>query len=143
MTDWSRDTERAMLQENVEIVRQLLAHWKRNDWRGGRELVDDDCEVVFSTSWFPDAGAYRVGREALRAWTNFNEAWKEIEVSVERVVDVGEHVIALVRLRGRGLASGVSVDAQVGAIFAVRDTKIVRYELTDRQDALEAAGLSE
>jgi hypothetical protein len=37
----------------------------------------------------------------------------------------------------------VSVDAQVGAIFAVRDTKIVRYELTDRQDALEAAGLRE
>ena len=127
----------------MEIVRQLLEHWKRGDWRGGRELVDDDCEVVFSTSWFPDAGAYSVGREALRAWINFTEAWEEFEVGVEQIVGTGEHVVTLVRLRGRGRASGVDVDAEVGAVFALRDGKIVRYELTDRQEALEAAGLRE
>jgi ketosteroid isomerase-like protein len=129
-----------MSQQNVETVRQLLEYWERGDWSGGRELVDDDCEVVFSASWFPDAGAYSVGREALRAWTSFTEAWEEIEVSPEQITDMGEQVVALVRLHGRGLASGANVDAKVGAIFGLRDGRIVRYELTDRQDALEAAG---
>jgi ketosteroid isomerase-like protein len=128
-----------MSQQNVETVRRLLEHWKRGDWSGGRELVADDCEVVFSTSWFPDAGAYSVGREALRAWLSFTEAWEEIEVGVEQVTDMGEQVVALVRLRGRGRASGANVDAKVGGIFTLRDGRIVRYELTDRQDALEAA----
>jgi ketosteroid isomerase-like protein len=99
--------------ENVEIVRQLLGHWQRGDWRGGRDLVDDDCKVVFSTSWFPDAGAYSVGREALRAWINFTEAWEEIEVGVGQIVDMGEQVVALVGLRGRGRAGpAVSMSMQ-------------------------------
>jgi hypothetical protein len=31
----------------------------------------------------------------------------------------------------------------VGTVFTIRDRRIVRYELTDRNVALEAAGLSE
>jgi ketosteroid isomerase-like protein len=126
-------------QRNVEIVGQLLDCWQRADWGGGRDLVDDECKVVFSTSWFPDAGAYSVGRDALDAWIDFTEAWDELGIGVERITDLGEQVVALIRISGRGLASGASVDAHVGAIFALRDGKIVRYELTDRQDALEAA----
>jgi uncharacterized protein len=132
-----------MSQENVEIVRELFEHWERGDWGGGRELFDDNCEVVFSTSWFPDAGAYGVGREALRAWIAFTDAFEEFRVVVEQIVEAGEHVVALVWNRGRGRVSGADVDAKVGAVFTLRDGKIVRYELTDRREALEAAGLSE
>jgi ketosteroid isomerase-like protein len=132
-----------MSQENVEVVRRLMDHWERGDWRGGRELFANDCEIVFSTSWFPDAGTYKVGWEAVRAWTDFTDAWEEFEVGVDQIVDAGEYVVALVRNRGRGRASGADVDAEVGGVFTVRDGKIVRADLTDRQRALEAAGLRE
>lgn len=67
-----------MSEENVEIVRRLFEQWEQGDWSGGRALFDDDCEVVFTTSAFPDAGAYHVGGEALRAWIRFTEADRQV-----------------------------------------------------------------
>ena len=62
---------------------------------------------------------------------------------VDRIIDAGEHVVVLTRIRARGRASGADVDAKVGAIFTLRDAKIVRYVLTDSREALEAVGLPE
>jgi ketosteroid isomerase-like protein len=132
-----------MSQENVEVVRQLFELWEGGDWGGGSEFFDDSCEVVFSPLFFPDAGAYSVGREALRAWMNFIEAFETFATEVEQIVDAGERVVVLSWIRGRGRISGADVDAKVGVVLTFRDEKIVRYELTDRRQALEAAGLRE
>jgi ketosteroid isomerase-like protein len=138
-----RDTGLAMSEENVEVVRQVLEHWERHEWAGGRELYDDHCEVVFSTDWLPDPGAYVIGREALGAWISFLDSFEELTIGVDRIVDAGKSVVALSWIRARGRASGAAVDAKVGCIFTVRDGKVVRYELTDRHEALEATGLLE
>jgi ketosteroid isomerase-like protein len=133
-----------MSEENVEIVRQLWKHWERGDWRGGRDLMIDECEFVFSTSWFPDAGVYTAGPEAVDAWIAFTEAFEEFATGADQIIEAGEEgVVALAWLRGRGRASGAGVDAKTGAIFTLRDGKIVRCELTGRRKALEAAGLRE
>ena len=132
-----------MSEENVEIVRQLFDHWERGDWAAGRELFGDGCEVIFSTSAFPDPGSYTLGRGALRAWTTFTGEFEDFATGADRIIDAGEQVIALAWIRGRGRASGADVNSKVGAVFNLRDGKIVRYELTDRSEALEAAGLSE
>ena len=139
----ARDTAQAMSEENVEIVRELFGYWERGDWGGGRELMVEDCEIILSTSWFPDAGSYNVGPEALNAWIAFTEAFDELATGPEQIIDVGDAVVALAWLRGRGRVSGAEVDAKTGAIFTLRDGKIVRCELADRQKALEAAGLRE
>jgi ketosteroid isomerase-like protein len=97
----------------------------------------------FSTSRFPDAGAYGVGREALRAWMNFIEAFETFATEVEQSIDAGDRVVVLSLIRGRGRISGADVDAKVGVVLTFRDEKIVRYELTDRRQALKAAGLRE
>ena len=127
-----------MSQENVEVVHHVFEHWERGDWGWGREFFDDSCEVVLSTSWFPDAGTYRVGREALGAWLGFTDSFETFATRVDRIIDAGEHVVVLTRIRARGRASGADVDAKVGAIFTLLDAKIVRYVLTDSREALEA-----
>jgi ketosteroid isomerase-like protein len=133
-----------MSEGNAEVVRQLWKHWERGDWRGGRDLMVDECEFVFSASWFPDAGAYNAGPEALNAWIAFTEAFEELAAGADQIIEAGEEgVVALAWLRGRGRASGAGVDAKTGAIFTLRDRKIVRCEFTGRAEALEAAGLSE
>jgi ketosteroid isomerase-like protein len=132
-----------MSQKNVEIVRQLFKHSGRGDWRGGRDLMVDDCEFVFGTSWFPDAGVYNAGPEAVDAWIAFTEAFDELATGADQIIEAGEGVVALAWLRGRGRASGAGVDAKTGAIFTLRDGKIVRCKLTDRGEALEAAGVEE
>jgi ketosteroid isomerase-like protein len=132
-----------MSEANVEIVQKVFDYWERGEWARGRELYEDGCEVVFSTSWFPDAGTYPVGREALAAWVAFVDAFVEFAVGADRIIDVGEQVVALVWLRGRGQSSGADVEADVGAVFTLREGKVTRWEMTDRREALEAAGLRE
>ena len=138
-----RDTAREMSEEDVEVVRRVFEHWERGDFAGGRDLFEDRCEVVFGTSAFPDAGAYSVGREALGAWINFTEAFEEFATGMDEVIDAGERVVALAWIRGRGRVSGAAVDKEVGALFIIRHGKIARFDLVDRPEALEAAGLSE
>ena len=132
-----------MSQENVEVVRRLIEHWEEGDWRWGRDIFDDQCEAVFSASWFPEADHYRVGADALRAWTGFTDAFETFEVRLNRIIDAGDQVVALTHLRARGQASGATVDALTGGIFTLRGGKIVRYVLTDAREALEAVGLRE
>jgi ketosteroid isomerase-like protein len=127
----------------VEIARQLLEHWERGDHGFGRELYDDGCELVFSTSWFPDPGAYRIGADALGAWITFTDAFEQFESGVDQIVEVGEQVVALTHVRGRGRASGAAVAAETAIVITFRKGKVARVELTDRAEALEAAGLRE
>jgi hypothetical protein len=117
-----------MSQENVEVVRRLIEHWQEGDWRWGRDIFDDQCEAVFSASWFPEADHYRVGADALRAQQD------------HRCRRSGRRVDSP---SARGQASGAAVDALTGGIFTLRGGKIVRYVLTDAREALEAVGLRE
>jgi ketosteroid isomerase-like protein len=52
--------------------------------------------------------------------------------------------LAVVRLTGRGVASGVEIDQRFFQVYAVRNGKIIRMvEFVTRDEALEAAGLKE
>jgi ketosteroid isomerase-like protein len=53
-------------------------------------------------------------------------------------------VVVLGRFHGRGIESGVTVEANVAQLMTVRDGKLVRGVLfQNRSDALEAAGLGQ
>jgi len=132
-----------MSQENVDAVRQVCAYWERGEWRASAELFDPRLEVVYSTTAFPDAGTYRGGRVALDAWRRWLEAWEEFSMEVVDVIEDGEGIVALIRLRGRGKESGATVDAEVGVIFDCDRGIIRRMVFCDRQEALEAAGVRE
>jgi ketosteroid isomerase-like protein len=132
-----------MSQENVDVVRRTCAAWERGDWAASAEFFADGVEVVYSSSAFPDSGTYRGGSMALHAWRRWLEAWEEFSMEFVKVIDVGENVVALNRLRGRGKESGATVDADVGVIFDCDRGTIRRMVFCDRQEALEAAGLRE
>jgi ketosteroid isomerase-like protein len=129
-----------MSEENVDAVRQACAAWERGEWDASAELFDPDLEVVYSTSAFPDAGTYRGGRVVLNAWRRWLEAWDEFRMEFVDVIEAGDHIVALNRLRGRGKESGATVDAEVGVIFDCDRGIIRRMVFCDRQEALEAAG---
>jgi ketosteroid isomerase-like protein len=127
-------------QSKVEMVRRLFGYWERGEWPASAELFDPDFEAVFSGTAFPDPGSYRGGRSTLAAWQRWLDAWDEFSMELEETVPAGERVVALNRLRGRGRASGVAVDAEVGCIFECGDGRITRMVFCDRPAALEAAG---
>jgi hypothetical protein len=60
-------------------------------------------------------------------------------------IEVGDKVVRAARVRSRGRGSGAEVGGGgMGAVYTLRDRKIVRYhQLQSRAEALEAAGLEE
>ncbi len=138
-----------MSQENVEVVRRVYDAVARRDAAGVLALYDPAVEV--DGSRLPESrmtgGPHLLrGHEGLRKLTReWNEAWEYAEDHCEELIDAGgEQVIAVVTRRGRGLASGIDVEAHRGGIWTIRNGKVVRTVwFPSVEDALEAVGLSE
>ena len=136
-----------MSQENVEVVRRVYEAAARGDTPSAMALYDPDIELDASrTSRGAMTGRVVRGREAvlacLREWY---EAWESVEDHLEELIDAGDDsVVSIMVQRGRGRASGVEVEDRLGTVWTIRTGKIVRAVwFPSREDALEAAGLSE
>ena len=134
-----------MSQENVEIARRLLALQSQRD-----EAVWDELppEFVFDFSRRLIDPVVLRGRDENRAWLERErQMWERGHLGYEpkELIDAGDKVLALVRVSGRGKASGVEVEAYTWNVVTFRDGMPVEatYFGDDRAAALEAAGLSE
>jgi ketosteroid isomerase-like protein len=79
---------------------------------------------------------------AMRIRNGWLEAWDEMHVDLEQIVEEGDTIVASVHVTGRGKSSGVEVDTRVHLLFKTRDEKIAYiFEHTERAAALAAAGL--
>ena len=58
--------------------------------------------------------------------------------------DLGDGLVAIGRTRNRGKASGVETETPLALVTEIRDGKTISIRAyLDREEALEAAGLSE
>jgi ketosteroid isomerase-like protein len=134
------------------MSRKTLANLKRGYEafnRGDASLAMDLAtpEVEWGTSGtFPGlVGVYR-GPEALPRWMDtIRSAWEKFEVTPDEVVrDEGDVLVVAELQRGNGRGSGVEVVMRVFSVYCFREGKIRRRQaFTEREAALEAAGLSE
>jgi ketosteroid isomerase-like protein len=92
----------------------------------------------------PDFAVHR-GLDDVAAWlTGWIEVFPDMRWDVERIIDAGDQVVALVRMRGRAETTGAEVGTQpYGVVFTVGSGKIVRIEETDTRTALKAVRLEE
>ena len=137
-----------MSRENVELVRRLYHAVARGDTGAVLIAYHPEVEWDFLHSPFRDFlrhDAYR-GHEGVRSFTRerTEDAWADIEDRLEELIDAGEHVVSVVRTRGRGLASGAEVERVHAGIWTIRGGQIVRVAwVGSRDDALEVVGLPE
>ncbi|MGH2926467.1 MAG: nuclear transport factor 2 family protein [Solirubrobacterales bacterium] len=132
-----------MSQENVEIVAGGYEYFAENQDLQ-EEIVDPDFVWDMQTFPWPGTQLYE-GIEGSRTFlAEWIEAWEDWELEVERLLDAGDDVVAIVRQRGRSKASGVPVDMHFAQVWTIRDRKQVRMRMyADPAEALEAVGLSE
>ncbi len=73
-----------------------------------------------------------------------NAAFEGARVEFERFVDVGDDVVVIGTLRGKGHGSRIAVERRQGYVWTIRDGKAIRFEwFNDPAEALEAVGLRE
>jgi ketosteroid isomerase-like protein len=129
---------------NADVVREIYAGWARGDFGVGIEHFHPDIEFV------SELGVDQVtarGREGMRdAWRDQLRNWERWRTSeILELREVGDRVLVVNAVRGRGRHSGVEVEIpDAAAAFRFREGKIVWLLATDRVDlAREAVGLTE
>jgi ketosteroid isomerase-like protein len=134
-----------MSRTNVEIVERLLRMFSDQDIDGMIEAVDSEVEIDYSESDAPDASVYR-GHAACRAFLQGRyEDWEHRSFDAVEIIDAPPNaVIALGRMRGKGRASGVDVEANSVTVWTLRHGKVSQIKLyRTRAEALRAVGLAE
>ena len=108
------------------------------------ELATADFEWLPALTRALDGGGYR-GREGVERFAlDTSENWEDLQTVEAEYRDLGDRVLLLGRLRGRGKGSGAPVDQPYVGIFDFRGDKICRYQVyLDQAEGLWAAGLSE
>jgi uncharacterized protein len=132
-------------QENVDVVRRAYQAWNRGDIDSAAELLSPDIEWHMPSN-LPDPETWQSSAEVRVGIASFLESWEEFRIEVQRYIDAGDRVVALVRYRGRaqltGLAlEGAAVDAMVWTLRHGKAIKVQMYGGTD--EALEAVGIRE
>jgi ketosteroid isomerase-like protein len=133
--------EHRMSQGNVEIVQATLEHFATTGEPAWEDLHDDvevyDHDIM-------DAGDYK-GHAGFARWLqDWAAAWSEYAMQPEEFVDAGERVVVFILQKTTGQGSGVALERHDAMVIEIRDAKIARVDYyNNRQQALEAAGLSE
>ena len=134
-----------MARDKVDVVKRVVEASNRRDVDGAfAELVTPDFE------WHPAIvgalyGAVYRGREGVERFAaDTSENWEELQNVAAEFRDLGDRVLVLGRLKGRGKGSGAPVDQQYAGIYDFRGDRVWRYRVYfDRAEGLRAAGLSE
>jgi len=132
-----------MSEENVEVVRQMIALNNARDFDGVLDFMAVDIEC-FPADDQPESESFR-GREAFAAYyKEWLETFDEYVIEPSEYLDRGEYVILVGRVVGRGRLSQAQVSDEDAWLYRFRRGKVVEYrECGTKARALEAAGLSE
>ena len=131
-----------MSQETVDLAKVVMDAFNRRDIDAFVQPTTSDFEWLPALGMAVEGGSFR-GREGVDAYFEaLHATWEEVRLVAEEVRDLGEIVIWLGRIEGRGRGSGVVVEAPMGAVLEVRGEKAWRARsYPDRGEALRAAGL--
>jgi ketosteroid isomerase-like protein len=79
------------------------------------------------------------GPEGFRAiWADWLEPWQSYRIYYDDVIERGDRVITLVRLRGVTKRDGVEVEHEAAGVFRFDGDHVVEMEFNlDREDALK------
>jgi ketosteroid isomerase-like protein len=135
-----------MSQENVEIVRQLFDAFNRQDGNAVRDLwtLEAEWRPAYIGGGLLEGAAFR-GHEGVIEFVELqSETWESVVVEPLEMRDLGAQVLAEVRLRAVGRASGIPVERITWNVFLLRAGKAATGTVYRRkEEALKAVGLAE
>ena len=133
-----------MAEERVEWVRRAFEAWQGGDEDEVAALTQGRVAEEFE--WHPlYLDRVYTGPEAMwQLRADLYESWQDYRADVERITDLGDHVLVVVHVTGRGPGSGVPVDRRIALLLAFRGEQMLGgRSFPSESEALEAAGLRE
>lgn len=133
-----------MSEESAAIARRAYEAFNRGDQQAMVADLAPNFEYATTGAIPGMTGVYR-GVEGILGFLEWMRSeFERPRIEVNELVDAGDQVVAAVTLRGRGKQSGVEASWDVWHVWTMEDGKVVHGQaFTSREEALEAAGLSE
>jgi ketosteroid isomerase-like protein len=111
---------------NTEVVRQVYEAFTRRDIPAVMRVLAPDVEITQSGE-IPWGGKYKGHDGALQFFAKLTQAITSA-VALERLVDAGDHVVAIGRTQGTVNATRNHFDVQVAHVWAFKEGLVVRIE---------------
>jgi ketosteroid isomerase-like protein len=126
-----------MPQDKVEIVRRAHEALNGGDIDALIALCDVDFRLDMSDRVFNPA-VYEGHDGIRRFYSEVRDVWASYVWEPEELMEVEDHVVALLRSGGRGRGSGVEVERRTAMVWTVRDGRATALRFfRDRDVALE------
>jgi len=148
---WSRLPPRSRLRRALTayIWRSGIEAANRRDFDVLVLALDPAFEIELTESLaggytLPDlVGVHRGHEGYLSVWQRLNEVW-DLRFETEEVIDFGDRLLAVGRVTAQGRRTGIALDAPLFSVITIRRGLFARQQdFSDRDEALEAAGLTE
>jgi len=132
------------MSQDVQTMYALVERW--NAGERGLDVVAEYCDptIEYESPFSSVVGEPYRGHEGIEQWTHdIDEQFAEWRWSLEDVREVGDAVIAIGGVHGRGRASGVVLEFPSAAVaYFGTDRRITRLRIyLDVSEALKAVGL--
>src|SRR5260370_7816550 len=115
-----------MSAKNVEIAERANDALNRRDVDALMECATSDIEFTSAMGGTVAGGSLR-GREGIEAlFADIRDTWEEHRMVIDEIRDLGERVLGLGRLEGRGTATRVSVDVPLAPISHFQLSRLQR-----------------
>jgi ketosteroid isomerase-like protein len=134
-----------MSQENVELLRRCFAIANERGVDAAADafghLLDDEFGLEEATD-MPDRDSYQ-GKDAFIAnMKKLEQDFDQLRIQPLEFVDLGEKLVVVVSMAGRGRASGAPVELTFAQLWTLREGKAVSlHDYASKAEALEAVGL--
>ena len=125
-----------------EVVNRVLEAVTARSLDGLRELTDPEVEWHSFFALGEEGGTYR-GHDGLRRYVgDLNDAWAGLSAEFDDMLEIGEIVLVVGRIRYEGKESGAGTEDRVGWMFKFRAGRVLIFRaLADPERAFEAVGL--
>ena len=128
-----------MPRSNADLVRHLFDLWNEQGLEASLEFADPDVVVVVGPDMSAEPDVYRGHDGARRYFRGFDGVVDDVRYAVDETFEVGDCVIARMRVTGRGTSSGIPVVLEAVTAFWLRAGKIFRIEAHPDLDSARQA----
>jgi ketosteroid isomerase-like protein len=125
--------------EHVDFLRKGYAALERGDLGEFQALAREHLDPDFEFHHVWDGRVLR-GFEGTMEWiADTRETWQDYSQEVVEIADVGENVVVVVRISGRGGGSGVPVAQELAVVWTFAGGRAVRARsFTSRAAAFDS-----
>jgi ketosteroid isomerase-like protein len=135
-----------MSQENVELVLKIHTAVIQGDLEGLLSVAHPNAEYRAATQQAieGEGTAFR-GHDGICRWfRELHDLYEDLDSDILEVRDLGDQVVIVFLVRGRGTASGVTLEQSLAQVVTLQQGKVIGIrEYFTREEALEGVGLSE